>query len=77
VAALRALSGPFPQVRFCPTGGIDLARAPSYLELANVVCIGGSWMVPRDQIARGEWEAIARLAAEASAATRAPEPAAP
>ena len=72
IAALKALGGPFPHVRFCPTGGIDLDLAPRYLELPNVVCIGGSWMVPRDLIARGDWEAIARLAAEASAATRAP-----
>jgi 2-dehydro-3-deoxyphosphogluconate aldolase/(4S)-4-hydroxy-2-oxoglutarate aldolase len=70
VAAIKALAGPFPHVRFCPTGGIDLARAPSYLELPNVVCIGGSWMVPSDLIERGDWEAIALLAAEASAATR-------
>lgn len=72
VAALRALGAPFPQVRFCPTGGIDLQRAASYLELPNVVCIGGSWMVPADLIAAGEWDVIESLAAEASAATRLP-----
>jgi 2-dehydro-3-deoxyphosphogluconate aldolase/(4S)-4-hydroxy-2-oxoglutarate aldolase len=69
VAALRALGAPFPQVSFCPTGGIDLRRAPAYLALPNVVCIGGSWMVPGDLIAAAEWDAIAVLAAEASAAT--------
>ena len=71
VAALKALGGPFPQVSFCPTGGIDLERAPSYLALPNVVCIGGSWMVPADLIAAGDWDAIRALAAEASAATSA------
>lgn len=71
VAALKALGAPFPQVRFCPTGGIDLQRAPSYLALPNVVCIGGSWMVPADLIAAGDWDAITALAAEASAATSA------
>jgi 2-dehydro-3-deoxyphosphogluconate aldolase / (4S)-4-hydroxy-2-oxoglutarate aldolase len=65
-AALRALAGPFPAVRFCPTGGIGAELAPSYLALANVVCVGGSWMVPGEAIARGDWAAIRALAAEAS-----------
>ena len=43
--ALRAFAGPFPQVRFCPTGGIDAAKAPDYLALPNVACVGGSWML--------------------------------
>lgn len=72
VAALKALGAPFPQVRFCPTGGIDLQRAASYLALPNVACIGGSWMVPGDLIAAGDWDAIRALAAEASASTSAP-----
>jgi 2-dehydro-3-deoxyphosphogluconate aldolase/(4S)-4-hydroxy-2-oxoglutarate aldolase len=46
IAALKAFAGPFPQMRFCPTGGITAASAPAYLELANVPCVGGSWMVP-------------------------------
>ena len=75
VAALKALGAPFPQVRFCPTGGIDLQRAAGYLALPNVVCIGGSWMVPGDLIAAGDWDAIQALAAEASAATRLAAPA--
>jgi 2-dehydro-3-deoxyphosphogluconate aldolase/(4S)-4-hydroxy-2-oxoglutarate aldolase len=75
VAALKALGAPFPQVRFCPTGGIDLQRAASYLAQPNVVCIGGSWMVPGDLIAAQDWDAIRALAAEASAATRLPAPA--
>jgi 2-dehydro-3-deoxyphosphogluconate aldolase/(4S)-4-hydroxy-2-oxoglutarate aldolase len=45
VNALRAFAGPFPQVRFCPTGGIDAAKAPDYLALPNVACVGGSWML--------------------------------
>src|SRR5579875_2643493 len=76
VAALKALGAPFPHVRFCPTGGIDLQRAAGYLALPNVACIGGSWMVPGDLIAAGRWDAIRALAAEASAATAAPAPAA-
>jgi 2-dehydro-3-deoxyphosphogluconate aldolase/(4S)-4-hydroxy-2-oxoglutarate aldolase len=72
VVALKALAGPFPGIRFCPTGGIDLARAHDYLALANVVCVGGTWMVPTGLIAAGDWDAITRLAAEASAATSLP-----
>jgi 2-dehydro-3-deoxyphosphogluconate aldolase/(4S)-4-hydroxy-2-oxoglutarate aldolase len=75
VAALKALGGPFPGIRFCPTGGINLARAHDYLALKNVVCIGGTWMVPLDLIADGEWDAIRALAAEASTATNLPAPA--
>lgn len=62
VAALRAFAGPFAQVKFCPTGGIDAARAPAYLQLSNVITVGGSWMVPNDALRRGDWEAIAALA---------------
>lgn len=61
-AALRAFAGPFAQVKFCPTGGIDAARAPSYLQLPNVITVGGSWMVPNDAIERGDWGSIAALA---------------
>ena len=66
VAALRAFAGPFPQVKFCPTGGIDAARAPSYLAMANVMTIGGSWMVPGDALAAGDWTRIAELAGRAA-----------
>ncbi|MDQ3287776.1 MAG: bifunctional 4-hydroxy-2-oxoglutarate aldolase/2-dehydro-3-deoxy-phosphogluconate aldolase [Pseudomonadota bacterium] len=62
MAALRAFAGPFAQVKFCPTGGIDAARAPAYLKLPNVVTVGGSWMVPSDAIERGDWAAITALA---------------
>ncbi|MFJ9503515.1 bifunctional 4-hydroxy-2-oxoglutarate aldolase/2-dehydro-3-deoxy-phosphogluconate aldolase [Streptomyces anulatus] len=66
-AYLKALSAPLPQARFCPTGGISLASAPSYLALPNVDCVGGSWMVPGDAVAAKDWDRVARLAAEAAA----------
>ncbi|MEU8666174.1 bifunctional 4-hydroxy-2-oxoglutarate aldolase/2-dehydro-3-deoxy-phosphogluconate aldolase [Streptomyces anulatus] len=69
-AYLKALSAPLPQARFCPTGGISLASAPSYLALPNVGCVGGSWMVPGDAVAAKDWDRVARLAAEAAALTR-------
>jgi 2-dehydro-3-deoxyphosphogluconate aldolase/(4S)-4-hydroxy-2-oxoglutarate aldolase len=67
VPALKSLAGPFPQARFCPTGGIDAATAPAYLALPNVLCVGGSWLVPRDAIATGDFGRIEQLAREASA----------
>jgi len=70
IAAVKALGGPFPDVTFCPTGGIDLARAQQYLALANVACVGGSWMVPLELIEQGDWAQITRLASEASTALR-------
>lgn len=66
-AAISAIGGPIPQVRFCPTGGIGLRNAPGYLALANVPCVGGSWVAPQDRIAAGDWAGITRLAAEAAA----------
>lgn len=62
VAALKALSGPFPDVRFCPTGGIDAAKAPAYLALPNVIAVGGSWVAPKAAIDAGDWKAVADLA---------------
>ncbi|MFC9467632.1 bifunctional 4-hydroxy-2-oxoglutarate aldolase/2-dehydro-3-deoxy-phosphogluconate aldolase [Streptomyces coelicoflavus] len=67
---LKALAAPLPQARFCPTGGITPASAPEYLALPNVGCVGGSWMLPKDAVAGGDWgrvEALAREAAELSA----------
>src|SRR5579864_6717129 len=64
---LRSLAGPFPQVRFCPTGGVDPANAATYLALPNVVCVGGSWLTPRDALAAGDFARIERLAREAAA----------
>ncbi|MGW1731152.1 bifunctional 4-hydroxy-2-oxoglutarate aldolase/2-dehydro-3-deoxy-phosphogluconate aldolase [Streptomyces sp. NBC_01617] len=66
-AYLKALSAPLPQARFCPTGGISLASAPTYLALPNVGCVGGSWMVPADAVAAKDWARVERLAAEAAA----------
>ncbi|MEU2840170.1 bifunctional 4-hydroxy-2-oxoglutarate aldolase/2-dehydro-3-deoxy-phosphogluconate aldolase [Streptomyces sp. NPDC007076] len=64
---LKALSAPLPQARFCPTGGISLGSAPSYLALPNVGCVGGSWMVPADAVAAKDWARVERLAGEAAA----------
>ena len=64
---LRAVSGPLPQARFCPTGGVTPASAPDYLALPNVGCVGGSWLTPADAVAAGDWERISKLAAEAAA----------
>ena len=65
MAMLKAWSGPFGEIRFCPTGGVTLANAPDFLALPNVVCVGGSWLVPADALAAGDWERITRLAREA------------
>ncbi|SPD67920.1 multifunctional 2-keto-3-deoxygluconate 6-phosphate aldolase and 2-keto-4-hydroxyglutarate aldolase and oxaloacetate decarboxylase (plasmid) [Cupriavidus taiwanensis] len=67
VPMLKSLGGPLPQLRFCPTGGIDAALAPSYLALPNVVCVGGSWVVPKDAVAGGDWGRIRGLAEQARA----------
>jgi len=65
--AIKALGGPFPQARFCPTGGIDLATAPAYLALGNVLCVGGSWVAPRSAIDADDFAEIERLARQAAA----------
>ena len=64
---LKAMSGPFPQVRFCPTGGVTLESAPALLKLKNVVCVGGSWLTPAQTVANGDWAAIQALARAAAA----------
>ena len=66
-AMLRALGGPFPTARFCPTGGIDLAGAQAYLALTNVVCVGGSWVAPEAMVMAGDFAGIEALARQASA----------
>ncbi|MFF4078290.1 bifunctional 4-hydroxy-2-oxoglutarate aldolase/2-dehydro-3-deoxy-phosphogluconate aldolase [Streptomyces sp. NPDC001777] len=66
-AYLKSLASPLPQARFCPTGGISAASAPSYLALPNVGCVGGSWMVPADAVAAKDWARVERLASEAAA----------
>ncbi len=67
---LKAWQGPFGDVTFCPTGGINLANAPDFLALSNVACVGGSWIVPTDAIANGDWARITTLAREASQLAR-------
>ena len=67
VSALKAIGAPIPQVRFCPTGGVTLQNAPEYLALSNTICVGGSWVAPKDAVASGDWARIERLAAEAAA----------
>jgi 2-dehydro-3-deoxyphosphogluconate aldolase/(4S)-4-hydroxy-2-oxoglutarate aldolase len=64
-ALLKAWAGPFGEARFCPTGGITAANARDFLALPNVACVGGSWLVPADALARQDWATITRLAAEA------------
>ncbi len=66
VAMLKALAGPLPQLRFCPTGGITLQNAPEFLALDNVLCVGGSWMAPTSLVAAQDWLQIRRLALEAA-----------
>lgn len=66
VGFLKAIGAPVPRARFCPTGGITPASAPSYLSLANVGCVGGTWLTPSDAIDDGDWARISRLAAEST-----------
>ncbi len=64
VAMLKAWGGPFFEIRFCPTGGISLQNAPDFLALSNVVCVGGSWLVPANVPELGDWGRVTRLANE-------------
>ena len=59
---LKAWQGPFGDVRFCPTGGISPANAAEFLALSNVVCVGGSWLVPSSAVEAGNWSEITELA---------------
>src|SRR5579883_765252 len=63
---LSSVAAPLPELKFCPTGGIDLAKAPTYLALENVVCVGGSWMLPRSALTAGDYSEVERLAREAA-----------
>ncbi|WP_339349436.1 bifunctional 4-hydroxy-2-oxoglutarate aldolase/2-dehydro-3-deoxy-phosphogluconate aldolase [uncultured Alteromonas sp.] len=67
VKAIKAISGPFPEFTFCPTGGISPGNYNDYLALKNVVCVGGSWLAPDDAIESGDWDRITQLAKEAVA----------
>ncbi|KRW72811.1 bifunctional 4-hydroxy-2-oxoglutarate aldolase/2-dehydro-3-deoxy-phosphogluconate aldolase [Stutzerimonas nitrititolerans] len=68
IAALKALGGPFGDVRFCPTGGVNAANAAQYLALPNVMCVGGTWMIDGASLASGDWVAIRQRSVEALAA---------
>ncbi len=69
-AALKSIAGPLPQVTFCPTGGISATRAPDYLSLPNVACVGGSWIAPKAALAANDWETVTKLARDAAALGR-------
>lgn len=70
IPMLKSIGGPLPQITFCPTGGIDLAKAPSYLALPNVACVGGTWMAPKELMKAGKWDEIEKLAREAASLPR-------
>ena len=71
-AMLKAWGGPFFDVRFCPTGGVTPQNASEFLSLSNVACVGGSWLVPADALAQGDWARIEALAREAVQLQRKP-----
>lgn len=68
LAALKAFGGPFPDVRFCPTGGVGASNAAQYLALPNVMCVGGTWMIEAAALKAGDWKQIEQASAEALAA---------
>lgn len=68
--ALKSIGAPIPQVRFCPTGGVGLKNAREYLALPNVMCVGGSWVAPKEKVAAGDWTGIEALAREAAVLVR-------
>ncbi len=70
ITTLKAFAGPFAHARFCPTGGIDAAKAGSYLRLPNVMTVGGSWMLPKQAIERHDWSQISELARECAKLTK-------
>ena len=67
IPMLKALAGPFPDIAFCPTGGITPETAPQFLALPNVKVCGGSWLTPADALERGDWARVTALAKAASA----------
>lgn len=67
IGMLKAMAGPFPDIVFCPTGGITVQTAPDFLALANVACVGGSWLAPASVVAAGDWAQITALARAATA----------
>lgn len=71
--ALKAFAGPFPDIDFCPTGGVRLDNLAEYLSLPTVITVGGTWLTPREAVAAKDWDHLRRLAEEAAAAVRALE----
>jgi len=69
-ATLKAIQGPLPQMKLCANGGIDATSAADYLALPNVLCVGGSWMVPKEWLAAGAWEKVAAAAKDAAGIAR-------
>lgn len=67
---LKAWSGPFADIKFCPTGGVSLENAPQLLALLNVVVVGGSWLTPNDLMVKGDWAKVTAMAQEACALSR-------
>lgn len=63
---LKSLAPVLPHISFCPTGGVNMKNAPDYLKLPNVLCVGGSWVAPKNLIADKDWQGITALAAKAS-----------
>ncbi|MEM0976044.1 MAG: bifunctional 4-hydroxy-2-oxoglutarate aldolase/2-dehydro-3-deoxy-phosphogluconate aldolase [Pseudomonadota bacterium] len=72
VAALRGLASPLPQITFCPTGGVNFRNARDYLTVANVSCVGGSWVAPKDLVSQRDWDGIKQLARAAADLRNAP-----
>ena len=68
--ALKAIGAPLPQVSFCPTGGVTMANAQTYLSLSNTLCAGGSWVAPADLVQAEDWAGVEKLAREAAALPR-------
>ncbi|WP_068116859.1 bifunctional 4-hydroxy-2-oxoglutarate aldolase/2-dehydro-3-deoxy-phosphogluconate aldolase [Tropicimonas marinistellae] len=64
--ALKGIGAPIPQISFCPTGGVSPSNAADYLSLSNTICVGGSWVAPKEMVAAGDWAGIEALACEAA-----------
>lgn len=70
VKVLGSLASPLPQISFCPTGGVGPGNVQDYLDLPNTLCVGGSWVAPKDMVAAGDWAGIEALARDAAALAR-------
>ena len=70
IEMLKSLSSPIADVRFCPTGGVSTANVQDYLQQPNVICVGGSWLAPKDLVAEKNWAAITKIVQKSMAAVR-------